>query len=73
MSNIRKSNAVNLVVGLVLVLIGIRALMSIIGPNAPSASLAGEGIFVLLFIFVGGYETGKYAEGWYAKSRAKAP
>jgi hypothetical protein len=73
MSTIRKSNAVNLVVGLVLVLIGIGALMPIIGPNTPNASFAGEGILALLFIFVGGYETGKYAEGRYAKSRAKAP
>jgi len=71
-STTRKTNVANLVIGLVLFLIGIGALIPIIGPNAPSASLASEGIFALLFIFVGGYETGKYAESRYAKSRGKA-
>ncbi len=67
----RRVNALNLVVGIILVLIGIGALIPIISPNTPVASLAGEAILALIFIFVGGYETGKYAENNYAKSQKK--
>jgi hypothetical protein len=70
---VRKANATNLIIGLVLVLIGVAALMPIIGPNTPGSSFVGEDIFALLFIFVGGYETGKYAESRYVERREKAP
>lgn len=67
MSDYRKASAVNLVVGIGLILFSI----GLITPLAPIANLnlGNSGInleeqifFLLVFVFVGGYEIGKYAE-----------
>jgi hypothetical protein len=62
--NIRKTGVINLVVGIVLLLLGITAMISI-SPNISTANLTGQLGFILLFVFVGGYEIGKYAEKYY--------
>ena len=67
--DVRKTGVINLVVGIVLLLLGIGTMVSI-SPSISAVNLAGPLDLVLLFIFVGGYEIGKYAERRY-NSRMK--
>ena len=68
MSNyLRKAGAINLVVGIALILLGIGSMISIISRNISGANLGGSMSLVLLFVFLGGYETGKYAEMRHSK------
>jgi hypothetical protein len=53
MSKYRKVNTINLVAGIFLVLFGMVALIYAANP-------ASQIFFVLLFVFTGGYEIGKY-------------
>jgi hypothetical protein len=62
MSNyLRKAGTVNLVVGIVLILLGAGSMISLTSRNISGANLGGPMSLVLLFIFLGRYETGKYA------------
>jgi len=69
MPNYRKVGAINLVVGIILILLGIGGMISLVGQNASGSNLVGSMSLVLFFVFVGGYETGKYAESRVSKQR----
>jgi hypothetical protein len=58
----RPAGRTNLVVGIALILFSIFALMSVITNNVSGSSLTGPSIFIFVFVFMGGYEIGKYAE-----------
>jgi hypothetical protein len=56
----RRAGALNLAVGAGLVLLSLAGLLTLLSQNA---SVTNSSIlFVLVFLFVGGYETVKYAE-----------
>ncbi len=59
--NVHKTGLVNLVVGIVLLLLAIGGMVSI-SQSISAVNLAGPLGLILLFVFVGGYEIGKYAE-----------
>jgi hypothetical protein len=58
---VRNANVVNLVVGIVLIMIALVGIVAI-GREISAAYIAGQLGFILLFVLVGGYEIGKYAE-----------
>jgi uncharacterized membrane protein len=62
MTNYRKANTTNLVVGIALVLLGIGGMANLTSSNHFGANLFWSMTFVLVFVLMGGYETGKYAE-----------
>ncbi len=57
----RKANKANLVVGINLVFVAINGLTSAMS-NFSGSNLTGALAFILVFMFMGGYEIGKYAE-----------
>jgi uncharacterized membrane protein len=57
----RKANVVNFVVGIVLVLFALVGMIDV-GREIVAVNIAGQLGFILLFVLVGGYEVGKYAE-----------
>jgi len=63
---VRKANVVNLVVGIVLVLLAFVGIVAI-GREISAVNIAGQLGFILLFVLVGGYEIGKYAESRHNK------
>ena len=58
---VRKADVVNLVLGIVLVLFALVG-MAAIGREISAVNIAGQLGFILVFVLVGGYEIGKYAE-----------
>ncbi len=62
-----RAGRVNLVVGIALVLLSVLALISVIANNVSGSTLGSSVIFMLLFMFIGGYEIGKYAENRISK------
>ena len=67
----RKARLVNLVVGLIMLLFGIGISVSLITRNVSGSNLVGPISLVLIFIFLGGYEIGKFAESRYEKQSKK--
>ena len=62
MTNYRKASAINLIIGIALILLGIGAIIGLTNNNLISANLFWAMCFILVFVLIGGYETGKYAE-----------
>ena len=58
----RKAGTRNLFYGIILILLAIIGLISVIAENVSGSNLAGSTVIVFLFVFVGSYEIGKYAE-----------
>jgi hypothetical protein len=69
MPNYRKVNAFNLVVGIILILVAVGGLISLVNRNISGLDLLGPMILVLFFVFLGGYEIGKYVENQLGKQR----
>jgi len=65
----REARLVNLIVGLILLLLGIGITISLITSYVSGSSLAGPISLVLILIFLGGYEIGKFAESRYEKAK----
>ena len=58
----RKARAINLIVGILLVVFSVAALISFTASNASGKELTVPIAFLFLLVFMGGYEIGKYAE-----------
>ncbi len=69
MTNYRKTNAINLFVGVTLILLGIGGTVVIASTNLASSNLFWTMVFLSVFILVGGYEIGKYVEMRYERNR----
>ena len=52
----------NLVFGIILILLAIVGLISVRAENVSGSNLTGSIVFIFVFVFIGGYEIGKYAE-----------
>ncbi len=63
----RRAGRVNLVVGVALVVFSLLGLMSVIANIITGPSLAEVTIAIFLFVFIGGYEIGKYSENRISK------
>ncbi len=61
MTTYRKTNAINLVAGIILIVLGLGGMVSLTFGNVDSNLFWGIA-FAAIFVLVGGYETGKYAE-----------
>ncbi len=70
MTDYRKANAINLVVGVALILLGLGGIAGLATSNVLGANLFWSMIFVLFFVLMGGYETGKYGEMRHERERA---
>ncbi|XHH08496.1 MAG: hypothetical protein ACFCUE_13135 [Candidatus Bathyarchaeia archaeon] len=68
MTNYHKASTVNLVVGVALILFGV---VGIASNNFASSNLFSQ-LFLLVFVLIGGYETGKYAEMRHEKIKTHA-
>ncbi len=64
----RKANASNLMIGSVSIFFGIVGMVSFTF-NLSNANLFWGMCFVLVFVLIGGYETGKYAEMRHERER----
>jgi uncharacterized membrane protein len=62
MTAYRKASAINLVVGAASVVFGIVGIINLAIASLYSSNLFWALIFLLVFVLVGGYEAGKYAE-----------
>lgn len=62
MTSYRKAGTNNLVLGVALILVGVIAIIGLTSSNLVEANLFWAMCFILAFVLVGGYETGKYAE-----------
>ncbi len=62
MTGFRMASTVNLVVGLALVLVGLVGLVDITATRFFGPSDFWAVVFLSVFVLMGGYETGKYAE-----------
>jgi hypothetical protein len=69
MTNHRKASIINLVVGVTLILLGAVGMASLT-TNLSNTNLFGGMSFVLVFVLLGGYETGKYAEMRHEQKKA---
>ncbi len=71
MADYRKASAINLVVGVTLILLGLGGIAGFTTSNVLGANLFWPMIFTLVFVLMGGYETGKYAEMRHERERAR--
>jgi hypothetical protein len=62
MTNYRKASTINLVVGVALILLGVGGIVNLASNNVFNSNYFWAIIFLLVFVLLGGYETGKYAE-----------
>ncbi len=62
MANYRRTSAINLVVGVLLILLGLGGTLVVASTNLFNSNLFWEMVFLSVFVLVGGYELGKYAE-----------
>ncbi len=69
MTTYRKASVVNLVAGIVLIVLGIGGMIGVTFGNLDANLFSGL-VFATAFIFVGGYETGKYAEMRYEQRKS---
>jgi hypothetical protein len=60
-TNYRKANSTNLVVGIALILLGVGGIVNL-SRNLIGANLFWSISFIMVFVLIGGYEAGKYAE-----------
>jgi hypothetical protein len=56
------TSATNLVVGIALILLGLGGMALVFSNDFVGANLFWGVCFILVFVFMGGYETGKYIE-----------
>jgi hypothetical protein len=57
-----KARKANLIVGLALVIFSLAGFISVTANNTSGSNLTGLIAFLMLFVFMGGYEIGKYVE-----------
>ena len=62
MTTHRKASTINLVAGVSLLVLGIVGITNLVITSPSSSNLFWAVIFLSIFVFIGGYETGKYAE-----------
>jgi len=60
----RKTGIINLVAGIILVLLALAGMISLSMNN-----ISGSIIVIFVFVFMGGYEIGKYTENRHSKSK----
>ena len=56
------TNATNLFIGIALILLGLGGMALVFSNNFVGANLFWRVCFILVFVFMGGYEAGKYIE-----------
>ncbi len=62
MTNYRRTSAINLVVGAVLILLGLGGTVIVASTNLANSNQFWEMVFLSVFVLLGGYEIGKYTE-----------
>ncbi len=63
----RRAGRVNLIVGVMLLLISVFGLLGVSASGVSGSDLASPAVVLFLFVFMGGYEVGKYMENRTAK------
>jgi hypothetical protein len=62
MTNYRKASTINLVAGVALIVLGMVGIANLAITSLSSSNLFWAMIFLSVFVLMGGYEAGKYAE-----------
>jgi hypothetical protein len=69
MTNHRKASTTNLVVGIAFIVLGMVGITNLVITNLSSSNIFWATIFLSVFVLMGGYEAGKYAEMRHEKQK----